>query len=94
MNERDSEAILEEEGFRDNEIDLRQILFTILKHKWSILALAITVSVLTALWALAASPRSGRFLVRLFDVGDFDTRVARRSLGLGGVGAGRFHCRS
>ena len=51
MNERVSEAILGEENFQDNDIDLRQVFFTILKYKWSILALAITVSVLTSMWA-------------------------------------------
>ena len=56
MNRRDHEAVIVEENFQDNEIDLRQFFFTILKHKWSILALAITVSVLTALWAYSLVP--------------------------------------
>lgn len=56
MNERVSEAILGEENFHDSEIDLRQIFFTILKYKWSILALAITVSIITALWAYSLVP--------------------------------------
>jgi succinoglycan biosynthesis transport protein ExoP len=51
MNQLDPETIPVEEDFQDNEIDLRQVFFTILKYKWSILALAITVSVLTSLWA-------------------------------------------
>jgi len=51
MNQLDPASIPVEEDFQDNEIDLRQIFFTILKYKWSILALAITVSVLTSMWA-------------------------------------------
>jgi len=51
MNQLDPETIPVDEDFEDNEIDLRQVFFTILKYKWSILALAITVSVLTSLWA-------------------------------------------
>ena len=56
MNERASEALLSEENFQDNEIDLRQIIFTILKYKWSILALATTVSIISALWAYSLVP--------------------------------------
>ncbi|RKZ48962.1 MAG: lipopolysaccharide biosynthesis protein [Gammaproteobacteria bacterium] len=51
MNQLDHETIPVEEDFQDSEIDLRQVFFTILKYKWSILALAITVSVLTSMWA-------------------------------------------
>ena len=50
MNERYPEVIFEEDKFQDSEIDLKQVFFTILKYKWSILALAITVSVLTSMW--------------------------------------------
>jgi len=56
MNDRALEEILVGEEFQDDEIDLRQVFFTILKYKWSIIALAITVSVLTALWAYSLVP--------------------------------------
>ncbi|MCH8163461.1 MAG: polysaccharide biosynthesis tyrosine autokinase, partial [Proteobacteria bacterium] len=56
MNKHVSEAVFVEEGFQDEEIDLRQLFFTLLKYKWSILALATTVSVLAALWAYSLVP--------------------------------------
>jgi len=56
MNEHDSEAVFVDESIQDEEIDLIKLLFTILHYKWSILALAITVSVLAAMWAYSLVP--------------------------------------
>jgi len=56
MDKHVSEAVFVEERFQDEEIDLQQLFFTLLKYKWSILALAITVSVLAALWAYSLVP--------------------------------------
>ena len=51
MNEHGSEAVFVGENIQDEEIDLLKLFFTVLRYKWSILALAITVSVLASLWA-------------------------------------------
>ena len=56
MDKHVTEAVFVEERFQDEEIDLQQLFFTLLKYKWSILALAITVSVLAALWAYSLVP--------------------------------------
>ncbi len=56
MNEHGSEAVFVDENIQDEEIDLLKLFFTVLKYKWSILALAITVSVLASLWAYSLVP--------------------------------------
>ena len=56
MNKHVSEAVFVEENVQDEEIDLRHLLFTVLRYKWSILAFAITVSVLASLWAYSLVP--------------------------------------
>jgi len=56
MNEHGSEAVFVDQGIQDEEIDLLKLFFTILHYKWSILALAITVSVLAAMWAYSLVP--------------------------------------
>ncbi|MCH8080172.1 MAG: polysaccharide biosynthesis tyrosine autokinase [Proteobacteria bacterium] len=56
MNEHVSEAVFVDERIQDEEIDLLKLFFTVLKYKWSILALAITVSVLASLWAYSLVP--------------------------------------
>ncbi len=45
-----------DETFDEQEIDLRQFFFTILKHKWSILAFAATISILASLWVSSLMP--------------------------------------
>ncbi|MCK5432283.1 MAG: chain-length determining protein, partial [Gammaproteobacteria bacterium] len=56
MNKHVSEAVFVEENVQDEEIDLRHLLFTVLRYKWSIIAFAITVSVLASLWAYSLVP--------------------------------------
>jgi len=56
MNKHVSEEIFADEHFQDEQVDLRQQFLTIYKYKWSILALAITVSVLASLWAYSLVP--------------------------------------
>jgi len=56
MNDHGSEAVFVDESIQDEEIDLLKLFFTILHYKWSILALAITVSVLASLWAYSLVP--------------------------------------
>jgi len=56
MNKHVAEAVFVEENVQDEEIDLRHLIFTVLRYKWSILALAITVSVLASLWAYSLVP--------------------------------------
>ncbi|MGK0298267.1 MAG: succinoglycan biosynthesis transport protein ExoP [Gammaproteobacteria bacterium] len=56
MNNHIPEAVFVDERFDDQEIDLKRLLFTVLRHKWSILALAITVSVLASLYAYSLVP--------------------------------------
>jgi len=56
MNEHGSKAVFADEGIQDEEIDLLKLFFTVLHYKWSILALAITVSVLAAMWAYSLVP--------------------------------------
>ena len=65
MNEHVSEAVFVDERIQDEEIDLLKLFFTVLKYKWSILALAITVSVLASLWAYSLVPiyRATAFLL-------------------------------
>ena len=65
MNEHGSEAVFVDESIQDEEIDLLKLFFTILHYKWSILALAITVSVLAAMWAYSLVPiyRATAFLL-------------------------------
>ncbi|MFB3100484.1 MAG: GumC family protein, partial [Gammaproteobacteria bacterium] len=56
MNEHGSEAVFVDKNIQDEEIDLLKLFFTVLKYKWKILALAITVSVLASLWAYSLVP--------------------------------------
>jgi len=56
MDKHASGIVFEEERLQDEEIDLRQHFFTVLKYKWSILALAVTVTILTSLWAYSLVP--------------------------------------
>jgi len=56
MNDHGSEAVFVDESIQDEEIDLLKLFFTILHYKWSILALAITVSVFASLWAYSLVP--------------------------------------
>ena len=56
MNEHRSEAVFVDESVLDEEIDPLKLLFTVLRYKWSILALAITVSVLASMWAYSLVP--------------------------------------
>jgi succinoglycan biosynthesis transport protein ExoP len=56
MNKQGSEGVFAEENVQDEELDLRRLLFTVLRYKWSILAFAITVSVLASLWAYSLVP--------------------------------------
>jgi len=56
MNEHGSEAVFVDKNIQDEEIDLLKLFFTVLKYKWRILALAITVSVLASLWAYSLVP--------------------------------------
>ncbi len=65
MNVHGSEAVFVDESIQDEEIDLLKLFFTILHYKWSILALAITVSVLAAMWAYSLVPiyRATAFLL-------------------------------
>jgi len=56
MNEHRSEAVFVDESVMDEEIDPLKLLFTVLRYKWRILALAITVSILASLWAYSLVP--------------------------------------